>query len=108
MREFCKSRLNKRERERRRRKRREKLQPPLKPPKKQKRRKQLLEVDKKSRKASAEKTIVRTFAPTPTNKNIAHFGKLRNPALGVSKSKGSLIHAHDSSTSSIGRPNPKQ
>ena len=59
---------------------------------------------KNSRKVSAEKTIVRTFAPTPTNKkNIGHFGKLKNPALAASRSRGSIRHAHESSMSSIGK-----
>lgn len=63
---------------------------------------------KNSRKASAEKTIVRTFAPTPTNKkNIGLFPKLRNPALAASRSRGSIRNANESSMSSLGTGKPK-
>jgi hypothetical protein len=63
----------------------------------------------KSRKVSGEKTIIRTFAPTPTNKKtFGHFGKLKNPALGASKSRGALSNAHESSMSSIGRKSKNQ
>lgn len=65
----------------------------------------------KSRKASAEKKTVRTFAPTPTNKNTqGRFGKIGGPgpALAASRSRGSLGPANESSTSSKLNPRPDQ